>query len=73
MQAKHIRRAAAAALLAGLAGAAQAHAGHGPHELWDMLTHAFGIEQLLVLGGLVVGALAVRRWRAGRPQSKRSA
>lgn len=70
MPSKNIRRAATAALLAGLAGAAQAHGGHGPHELWDMLTHAVGLEQLLLLAAIGVGALAVRRWRAGRSRNR---
>jgi urease accessory protein len=70
MQANNIRRTTTAVLLAGLTGAAQAHGGHGPHELWDMLTHAFGVEQLLVLLGLVAVGVAVRRWRARRAASK---
>ena len=70
MQAKNIHRTTTAVLLAGLTGAAQAHGGHGPHELWDMLTHAFGVEQLLVLLGLVAVGVAVRRWRARRAASK---
>lgn len=70
MQSKHFRRATATALLAGLTGAAQAHGGHGPHGLWDMLTHAFGVEQLLVLSGIGLGVVVVRAWRARRAQSK---
>ncbi|MDP2416058.1 MAG: hypothetical protein U1D25_06245 [Hydrogenophaga sp.] len=70
MQLKNIRRATATALLAGATSAAQAHGGHGPHELWDMLTHAVGLEQGLILLALVVGVLAVRRWRARRNQTK---
>ncbi|MBA4262306.1 MAG: hypothetical protein C0443_09925 [Comamonadaceae bacterium] len=70
MQSKHIRRATAAVLLTALTGAAQAHGGHGPHELWDMLTHAFGVEQLLALCGVGLGVVVVRAWRARRAQSK---
>jgi hypothetical protein len=55
--------------LAMLAGTALAHPGHGPHTWWDMFTHAFGMEQLLVLAGLGVGYLAWRRWRANRRSS----
>ena len=69
MPSKYIRRVAAAALLAGLAGAAQAHGGHGAHELWDMLTHAFGVEQLLALTGIGLGVVVLRRWRARRAQN----
>ena len=70
MQANNIRRTTLAALLAGLGGAAQAHGGHGPHELWDMLTHAVGIEQGLALLGLALAVVVVRRWRARRDQNK---
>lgn len=69
MQSKNIRRATVVALL-GWAGAAQAHGGHGPHELWDMLTHAFGVEQLIALVGIGLGVVVLRRWRARRAQNK---
>lgn len=49
MQYKNIRRAAAAALLAGLAGAAQAHTGHGTHSLMEGLVHPFGADHLLAM------------------------
>ncbi len=70
MQAKNFRHFVTAALLAGLGGTAQAHGGHGPHELWDMLTHAVGIEQGLVLLCIVLAFAVVRRWRARRDQDK---
>lgn len=49
MQAKTIRRATAAALLAGLAGAAQAHTGHGTSSLMEGLVHPFGPDHLLAM------------------------
>ncbi|GLS16558.1 HupE/UreJ family protein [Hydrogenophaga electricum] len=49
MQAKTIRRATAAALLAGLAGAAQAHTGHGTSSLLEGLVHPFGPDHLLAM------------------------
>lgn len=70
MQAQHFCRRTSGALLASLAGAAQAHDGHGPHELWDMLTHAFGVEQLIALVGIGLGVVVLRRWRARRAQNK---
>lgn len=70
MQAKNIHRIAAATLFATLTGAAQAHDGHGPHELWDMLTHAIGLEQGLILLGVGVVVWAVRRRRARRDQAR---
>ena len=57
MQAKHIRRATAAALLAGLAGAAQAHTGHGTHSLREGLVHPFGLDHLLAM--VAVGVWSV--------------
>ena len=57
MQAKNIRRATAAALLAGLAGAAQAHTGHGTHSLMEGLVHPFGADHLLAM--LAVGVWSV--------------
>lgn len=69
MQSKNIRRATVVTLLA-WTGAAQAHGGHGPHELWDMLTHAFGVEQLIALVGIGLGVVVLRRWRARRAQNK---
>ena len=57
MQAKTIRRATAAALLAGLAGAAQAHTGHGTHSLMEGLVHPFGPDHLLAM--LAVGVWSV--------------
>ena len=57
MQAKHIRRATAAALLAGLAGAAQAHTGHGTHSLMEGLVHPFGLDHLLAM--VAVGVWSV--------------
>jgi hypothetical protein len=70
MQAKNIHRVALAALLLGMGGTAQAHGGHGAHELWDMLTHAVGIEQGLALLAIAVGVVALRRWRARRNPNK---
>jgi urease accessory protein len=64
MQAKHIRRVAAAALLAGLAGAAQAHTGHGTHSLMEGLAHPFGLDHLLAM--VAVGVWSV----SALPQSK---
>ena len=49
MQSKNIRRATAAALLAGLAGAAQAHTGHGTSSLMEGLVHPFGADHLLAM------------------------
>ncbi|WP_234264599.1 HupE/UreJ family protein [Hydrogenophaga sp. NFH-34] len=49
MQAKTIRRATAAALLAGLAGVAQAHTGHGTSSLMEGLVHPFGPDHLLAM------------------------
>ncbi|MDO9146544.1 MAG: hypothetical protein Q7U52_02525 [Hydrogenophaga sp.] len=69
MQANTIRRLSISTLLASLTGAAQAHGGHGPHELWDMLTHAIGLEQGLVLLGTGGVVWAVRQWRARRGQT----
>ena len=57
MQAKNIRRATAAALLAGLAGAAQAHTGHGTHSLMEGLVHPFGLDHLLAM--VAVGVWSV--------------
>lgn len=57
MQATTIRRATAAALLAGLAGAAQAHTGHGTHSLMEGLVHPFGPDHLLAM--LAVGVWSV--------------
>lgn len=57
MQAKHLRRITAAALLAGLAGAAQAHTGHGTHSLMEGLVHPFGADHLLAM--LAVGVWSV--------------
>lgn len=70
MHAKNIRPITLAALLAGMGSAAQAHGGHGPHELWDMLTHAVGIEQGLALLGLVIAVVVLRRGRARRDPNK---
>ncbi|WP_066256313.1 HupE/UreJ family protein [Hydrogenophaga flava] len=64
MQAKHIRRVAAAALLAGLAGAAQAHTGHGTHSLMEGLVHPFGLDHLLAM--VAVGVWSV----SALPQGK---
>ena len=64
MQAKHIRRATAAALLAGLAGAAQAHTGHGTHSLMEGLVHPFGLDHLLAM--VAVGVWSV----SALPQGK---
>lgn len=64
MQAKHIRRVAAAALLAGLAGAAQAHTGHGTHSLMEGLAHPFGLDHLLAM--VAVGVWSV----SALPQGK---
>ena len=66
---KNLRQLGTTALLLGLTGAAQAHDGHGPHELWDMLTHAVGVEQLLALFGIGLGVMAGRQWRARRGQA----
>lgn len=57
MQSKNIRRATAAALLAGLAGAAQAHTGHGTHSLFEGLVHPFGLDHLLAM--VAVGVWSV--------------
>lgn len=57
MQSKTIRRATAAALLAGLAGAAQAHTGHGTHSLMEGLVHPFGLDHLLAM--VAVGVWSV--------------
>lgn len=64
MQAKHIRRVAAAALLAGLAGAAQAHTGHGTHSLMEGLAHPFGLDHLLAM--VAVGVWSVSALPQGR-------
>jgi urease accessory protein len=64
MQSKHIRRVAAAALLAGLAGAAQAHTGHGTHSLMEGLVHPFGLDHLLAM--VAVGVWSV----SALPQGK---
>ena len=64
MQAKNIRRATAAALLAGLAGAAQAHTGHGTHSLMEGLVHPFGLDHLLAM--VAVGVWSV----SALPQGK---
>ena len=64
MQAKNIRRVAAAALLAGLAGAAQAHTGHGTHSLMEGLAHPFGLDHLLAM--VAVGVWSV----SALPQGK---
>ena len=64
MQAKHIRRATAAALLAGLAGAAQAHTGHGTHSLMEGLVHPFGLDHLLAM--VAVGVWSVSALPAGK-------
>ena len=58
MQAKHICRASAAALLAGLAGAAQAHTGHGTHSLMEGLAHPFGLDHLLAMVAVGVWSVA---------------
>jgi urease accessory protein len=58
MQAKTIRRATAAALLAGLAGAAQAHTGHGTHSLMEGLVHPFGLDHLLAMVAVGVWSVA---------------
>ncbi len=64
MQSKHIRRLAAAALLAGLTGAAQAHTGHGVATLSQGLAHPFGLDHLLAM-------VAVGVWSAAAlPQRK---
>lgn len=55
--------------LAVWAGSALAHPGHGPHTWWDMFTHAFGVEQLLVLAGLGAGYWGWQRWRTHRRSS----
>ena len=64
MQVKTIRRATAAALLAGLAGAAQAHTGHGTHSLMEGLVHPFGLDHLLAM--VAVGVWSV----SALPQGK---
>jgi len=64
MQSKNIRRAAAAALLAGLAGAAQAHPGHGATSLMEGLSHPFGLDHLLAM--VAVGVWSV----SALPQGK---
>ena len=64
MQAKNIRRVAAAALLAGLAGAAQAHTGHGTRSLMEGLAHPFGLDHLLAM--VAVGVWSV----SALPQGK---
>ena len=64
MQAKNIRRATAAALLAGLAGAAQAHTGHGTHSLMEGLVHPFGLDHLLAM--VAVGVWSVSALPAGK-------
>ena len=58
MQSKNIRRATAAALLAGLAGAAQAHTGHGTHSLMEGLVHPFGLDHLLAMVAVGVWSVA---------------
>ncbi|MCU0956272.1 MAG: HupE/UreJ family protein [Hydrogenophaga sp.] len=58
MQATTIRRATAAALLAGLAGAAQAHTGHGSHSLMEGLVHPFGLDHLLAMVAVGVWSIA---------------
>lgn len=58
MQTKIIRRATAAALLAGLAGAAQAHTGHGTHSLLEGLVHPFGLDHLLAMVAVGVWSVA---------------
>lgn len=57
MQSKNIRRATAAALLAGLAGAAQAHTGHGTSSFMEGLFHPFGADHLLAM--VAVGVWSV--------------
>ncbi len=64
MQSKNIRRATAAALLAGLAGAAQAHTGHGTHSLMEGLVHPFGLDHLLAM--VAVGVWSVSALPAGK-------
>ena len=64
MQSKTIRRATAAALLAGLAGAAQAHTGHGTHSLMEGLVHPFGLDHLLAM--VAVGVWSVSALPAGK-------
>ena len=64
MQANHIRRLSAAALMAGLAGAAQAHTGHGTHSLMAGLVHPFGLDHLLAM--VAVGVWSV----SALPQGK---
>ncbi|MDP3375337.1 MAG: HupE/UreJ family protein [Hydrogenophaga sp.] len=64
MQAKNIRRATAAALLAGLAGAAQAHTGHGTHSLFEGLVHPFGLDHLLAM--VAVGVWSVSALPKGK-------
>ncbi len=57
MQAQHIRRLAAVALMAGLAGAAQAHTGHGTYSLMEGVVHPFGLDHLLAM--VAVGVWSV--------------
>ncbi|TSE31038.1 HupE / UreJ protein [Tepidimonas thermarum] len=64
MQFQTIRRAAAAALLAGLAGAAQAHTGHGTSSFMEGLVHPFGADHLLAM--VAVGVWSV----SALPQGK---
>jgi urease accessory protein len=64
MQAKHIRRATAAVLLAGLATAAQAHTGHGTHNLMEGLVHPFGLDHLLAM--VAVGVWSVSALPTGK-------
>lgn len=64
MQARNIRRATAAALLAGLAGAAQAHTGHGTSSLFEGLAHPFGPDHLLAM--VAVGVWSVSALPAGK-------
>ena len=64
MQSKNIRRATAAALLAGLAGAAQAHTGHGAHSLMEGLVHPFGLDHLLAM--VAVGVWSVSALPEGK-------
>ena len=64
MQANHIRRLSAAALMACLAGAAQAHTGHGTHSLMEGLAHPFGLDHLLAM--VAVGVWSV----SALPQGK---
>jgi urease accessory protein len=59
MRSKNIRRATAAALLAGFAGAAQAHTGHGTHSLMEGLVHPFGLDHLLAMVAVGVWSVSV--------------